>query len=194
VGKIFAELRVSIVATVCLAVVVCGVYPFLVWALAQAMFPAKANGSMIVCDGDLAGSTLLAQNFTGARYFHPRPSAAGGGYNAAASGGSNLGPLSKALSDIVASRVEEYRTVNHLAPGTPMPPDAVTASASGLDPDISVENALLQAPRIAEARGVAEPAIRRLIVAHVKRRDLWILGEPRVNVLELNVALAGISK
>jgi K+-transporting ATPase ATPase C chain len=185
------ELRISLVATLCLAVLLCGVYPIVVWGFAQGLFPREANGSLVVKAGQTAGSNLLAQGFTGAKYFHPRPSAAGSGYDAAGSGGSNLGPLSKQLIDDTAQRVRDYRTENRLAPDVPIPADAVSASGSGLDPHISPENALLQAPRVARARGLSEEAVIGKIKARTEGRTLGILGEPRVNVLVLNLDLDG---
>ena len=138
--NLISELRVSVVATLSLAVIVCGIYPLVVWGVAQTLFPEKANGSLIVRDGKTIGSELLAQNFTGPKYFHPRPSAAGDvGYDATSSGGSNLGPTSKKLIDSVKERVEAYRAENNLPPAVPVPADAVTASASGLDPHVSVK-------------------------------------------------------
>jgi potassium-transporting ATPase KdpC subunit len=188
--NLISELRVSIVATLALAVIVCGIYPLVVWGVAQTLFPEKANGSIIVRDGKTVGSELLAQNFTGPNYFHPRPSAAGDvGYDATSSGGSNLGPTSKKLFDSVKERVEAYRAENNLPHTVPVPADAVTASASGLDPHVSVKNALIQAGRVARARGIDEQAILAKVQAHTKGRTLRILGEPRVNVLTLNLSL-----
>ena len=132
---------------------------------------------------------LLAQRFDDAKYFHPRPSAAGQGYDAASSGGSNAGPLSKTLIDAIRQRVVDYRTQNGLSPDAAVPADAVTASGSGLDPHISLKNALLQAPRVAGARGASVQAVRDKIAACTEGRDLWVLGEPRVNVLMLNLSL-----
>jgi potassium-transporting ATPase KdpC subunit len=189
--SILKELRISLVATLCLSVLLCGVYPMIVWGLAQGLFPREANGSLVVKDGKTAGSILLAQGFAGAKYFHPRPSSAGSGYDAAGSGGSNLGPLSKKLFDDTAQRVRDYRAENSLAPDFPIPADAVSASGSGLDPHISPENALLQAPRVARARGVSEEVVAGKIKAHTEGRTLGILGEPRVNVLLLNLDLDG---
>ena len=133
----------------------------------------------------------MAQSFTGPGYFHPRPSAAGDGYDAANSGGSNLGPTSQKLIAAIKERSAAYRVENNLAPGAFIPADAVTASASGLDPHISVPNALMQARRVAHARGLSEEAVRRSIAAHTEGRGLWILGEPRVNILMLNLDLDG---
>ena len=191
IKSIINELRISFIATVCLAVLLCGVYPALVWAVAQGLFHAQANGSLVSEKGQVIGSSLLAQRFAGPRYFHPRPSAAGDGYDAANSGGSNLGPTSQKLIAVVKERGATYRAENNLAPGVLIPADAVTASASGLDPHVSVPNALMQARRVAEARGLSEEAVRRSIAAHTEGRDLGILGEPRVNVLMLNLDLDG---
>ena len=189
--SLLKELRISLIATLCLAVLLCGLYPMLIWGLAQGLFPREANGSLVVKGGKTAGSSLLAQGFAGAKYFHPRPSAAGSGYDAAGSGGSNLGPLSKKLTDDTAQRVRDYRTENNLAPGVPIPADAVSASGSGLDPHISPENALLQAPRVARARGWGEEVVIGKIKTHTEGRTLGIFGEPRVNVLLLNLDLDG---
>jgi potassium-transporting ATPase KdpC subunit len=189
--SLLKELRISLVATLCLGVLLCGLYPMIVWGLSQGLFPEKANGSLVVKGGKTVGSSLLAQGFAGAKYFHPRPSAAGSGYEATSSGGSNLGPLSRKLTDDTAQRVRDYRTENGLAPGVRIPADAVSASGSGLDPHISPENALLQAPRIARARGLSEQAVIGKIKAHTEGRSLGIFGEPRVNVLMLNLDLDG---
>ncbi|MCX5822849.1 MAG: K(+)-transporting ATPase subunit C [Deltaproteobacteria bacterium] len=191
IKSIINELRISFIATVCLAVLLCGIYPALVWAVAQGLFHSQANGSLVSVKGQVIGSSLLAQRFAGPRYFHPRPSAAGDGYDAANSGGSNLGPTSQKLIAVVKERAIAYRTENNLAPGVVIPVDAVTASASGLDPHVSVPNAFLQARRVAEARGLNEEAVRRSIAAHTEGRDLGILGEPRVNILMLNLDLDG---
>ena len=191
IKNILNELRISVIATVCLAVLLCGIYPALVWLVAQGIFPAQANGSLVSVKGQVIGSSLLAQRFAGPRYFHPRPSAAGDGYDAANSGGSNLGPTSQKLIAAVKERATAYRAENNLAPGVVIPVDAVTASASGLDPHVSVPNAFLQARRVAEARGLNEEAVRRSIAAHTEGRDLGILGEPRVNILMLNLDLDG---
>jgi K+-transporting ATPase ATPase C chain len=189
--SLLKELRISLVATLCLAVILCGVYPMVVWGLAQGIFPREANGSLIVKGGNTMGSSLLAQGFAGEKYFHPRPSAAGSGYDAANSGGSNLGPLSKKLIADTAQRVRGYRAENSLAPDVRIPADAVSASGSGLDPHISPENARLQAPRVAGARGFSEDVVIGKIKAHTEGRTLGIFGEPRVNVLMLNLDLDG---
>ena len=191
IKSIINELRISFIATVCLAVLLCGIYPALVWAVARGLFHSQADGSLVSVKGQVIGSSLLAQSFTGPGYFHPRPSAAGDGYDAANSGGSNLGPTSQKLIAAVKERAAAYRTENNLAPGVVIPVDAVTASASGLDPHVSVPNAFLQAGRVAEARGLTEEALRERIAAHTEGRTLGILGEPRVNVLMLNLDLDG---
>jgi K+-transporting ATPase ATPase C chain len=192
--SLLKELRISLVATLCLAVILCGVYPMIIWGLAQGIFPREANGSLIIKGGNTMGSSLLAQGFAGEKYFHPRPSAAGSGYDAANSGGSNLGPLSKKLTDDTVQRVRGYRAENNLAPDVRIPADAVSASGSGLDPHISPENALLQAPRVARARGLSEEVVIAKIKAHTEGRTLGIFGEPRVNVLLLNLDLDGSPK
>jgi K+-transporting ATPase ATPase C chain len=186
----FNELRISLVATLALAVIVCGIYPLVVWGVAQVLFPHKANGSLIIYDGKIVGSELLAQNFTTPKYFHPRPSSAGDvGYDGGNSGGSNLGPISRKLIGAVKERTEAYRTENGLPISVPIPADAVTASASGLDPHISLKNALIQAARVAKARNTTEEAVLVEVKAHTEGRDLGILGEPRINVLKLNLSL-----
>lgn len=191
IKSILNELRISLIATLCLAVLLCGIYPVVVWGIAQGLFPSQANGSLVSVKGQVIGSSLLAQNFTGAGYFHPRPSAAGDGYDAVSSGGSNLGPTSQKLIDAVKERVAAYRAENKLAPEVLILADAVTASASGLDPHISLKNAMLQASRVAKARGIGEEALRKMIVSHTEGRDLGIFGEPRVNVLRLNLDMDG---
>lgn len=158
---LLAEIRASILATLVLAVLLCGAFPLAVWAGAQILFPEKANGSLIVDpDGTVRGSALLAQNFSSNRYFQPRPSAAGAGYDATNSGGTNLGPTSKRLADSVGAAIIAYRKANGLSDSDPVPADAVTSSGSGLDPHISVSNAQLQAARVAKARGFEVGRVR----------------------------------
>lgn len=183
------EFLTAVAMTIALAVIACGAYPVAVFAMAQGVFPAKANGSIVYHNGSAVGSQLLGQPFTSPRYFHPRPSAAGNGYDAAASGGSNLGPTSQALVDSVHGRVQKYRALNRLPDNSAIPADAVTASGSGLDPHISVQNALLQTPRVAQARGVDVRVIKDEIGKHTAGRTFGFLGEPRVNVLRLNMSL-----
>ncbi len=189
--NLVAELRASITATLLLAVLCGGIYPAVVWAVGQGLFSHKANGSLVRVDGKVVGSSLLAQGFTAPKYFHPRPSAAGQGYDAASSSGTNLGPTSKKLIEDVKQRVADYRTENGLPPDGRVPADAVTSSASGLDPHISVRNALLQAARVAKARGIGEKDVVAKVGAHTEGRTLGFLGEPRVNVLTLNLSLDG---
>ena len=184
------DIKTSIIATIVLAVICSGLYPVVIWALGQVIFPFQANGSLIEAkDGTVVGSALLAQGFSGEKYFHPRPSAAGTGYDPTASGGSNLGPTSQKLIDGIKQNVETYRKENGLADNILIPADAVTASASGLDPHISAENASLQAPRVAKARGLDVAVVRKAIEAATEHTFLRIGGEPGVNVLKLNLAL-----
>jgi len=177
-------------ATLLLAVVCCGVYPLVVFGLGQALFPDKANGSLLKdSTGTIHGSRLLGQQFTSEKYFHSRPSAAGNGYDATSSGGSNLGPTSSNLVATIPQRIADYRTQNGLATNTPVPADAITASGSGLDPHISVRNAGLQAPRVAKARNLSLDKVLALVQINTDPADLKILGEAGVNVLALNLAL-----
>ena len=186
----FSEIRGAVVSTLVLAVVCCGLYPLAVWGIAQIAFHDKANGSLIVeKDGTVRGSKLLGQNFTAEKYFHPRPSAAGNGYDAANSGGSNLGPTSQKLNDSIKGNIETYRKENGLKETDPVPADAVTASGSGLDPHISLQNAALQTARVAKARALSEDRVRELIQQNTDGADFGILGEAGVNVLRLNLAL-----
>jgi K+-transporting ATPase ATPase C chain len=188
--EFFSEIRGAVMATLVIAIVCCGLYPFVVFGISQALFRDKANGSLIVDqNGTVRGSRLLAQGFTAAKYFHPRPSAAGNGYDAANSGGSNLGPTSQKLNDAIKDRVDAYRKENGLSKSESVPADAVTSSGSGLDPHISMRNAEVQAARIATARGLSEEQVRDLIQRHTESRDLGLLGDPHVNVLTLNLAL-----
>jgi len=188
--ELFSEIRGAVMSTLVLAVVCCGVYPLIVFGIAQVAFHDKANGSLIVeKDGTVRGSKLLGQGFTVEGYFHPRPSAAGNGYDAANSSGSNLGPTSQKLNDAIKERIEAYRKENGLKETDAVPADAVTASGSGLDPHISLRNAELQAARVAKARNLGEDKVRALIQQDTDGPDLGFLGEPGVNVLKLNLAL-----
>jgi potassium-transporting ATPase KdpC subunit len=190
--EFFSQLRGAIMSTIVLAVVCCGIYPLVVFGLGRA-FADKADGSLIVdSKGVIRGSKLIGQNFTGAKYFHPRPSAAGNGYDPTSSGGSNLGPTSKKLADGIAQNIADYRSQNGLATNAPVPADAVTASASGLDPHISPQNADVQAPRVAKERGMNLEEVRALIIKYTDQANLGFLGEPGVNVLRLNLALDGV--
>jgi K+-transporting ATPase ATPase C chain len=202
-------LKISCLLTLVLVVLLCGVYPLAVWAGAQVLFPRQANGSLVTDrDGTVRGSSLLAQNFGSDRYFQPRPSAAGTGYDATSSGGTNDGPTNAKLAngshakdaagkavddpgnfDGIKDLVAAYRSANGLGPTAEVPADAVTRSGSGLDPDISVANAELQAARVARARQKPAAEIEALIAAHTHGRDWGVFGEPRLNVLELNLAL-----
>ena len=197
------QLRPALVLITALTVITGLAYPFAMTGLAGLIFPAKAAGSLIERDGTVIGSSLIGQNFTGALYFHGRPSATTAPdpadatktvpapYNAANSSGSNLGPTSAALAERVKGDVDTLKTEN---PGTPVPVDRVTTSGSGLDPDISPEAADFQIPRIAKARTIPEDKLRALVASHIEGRTLGILGEPRVNVLALNLALDDLAR
>ena len=188
--KLFSELRSAVMVTLAFAVVCCGLYPLVVFGISQALFRDQANGSLIVDkDGTVHGSKLLGQQFTADKYFQSRPSAAGNGYDATSSGGSNLGPTSSNLVTTVAQRIADYRSANSLATNALVPADAVTASGSGLDPHISLRNAELQAPRVAKARKLSVEKVLALVRANTDPASLGLLGEPGVNVLELNLAL-----
>jgi K+-transporting ATPase ATPase C chain len=167
------------------------VYPLALTGVAGAIFPHKAAGSLIVRNGQVIGSELLAQSFTSDKYFHPRPSAAGNGYDATSSGGSNLAQSNAKLVQRMQADIDKLAAEN---PGHPVPIDAVTTSGSGLDPDITPDNAWFQAPRVAKARGLTEEAMDQLIRQHTQPRTFSLLGEPRVNVLELNLALDQLAK
>jgi potassium-transporting ATPase KdpC subunit len=201
--------KTSCLLTAVFIVLLCGAYPLAVWAGGQALFPHQANGSLLADkDGTVRGSGLLAQNFASDRYFQPRPSAAGSGYDATSSGGTNLGPTSSKLAagshakdaagksiddpgnfDGIKDLVAAYRSTNGLKEADPVPADAVTRSGSGLDPHIGVDNAQWQAARVARARHLSLATVQALVVAHTEGRDWQVFGEPRINVLQLNVAL-----
>jgi K+-transporting ATPase ATPase C chain len=196
------EIRPAITFLIAFTLITGIAYPYLVTSIAQLAFPYQANGSLVTRNGAVIGSSVMGQSFTGDRYFRSRPSATSGPdpsdpskttsvpYNAANSGGSNYGPTSKALLERVQGDVEKRKSEN---PNAQVPTDLVTASGSGLDPDISPESALFQAPRIAKARNLPEDRVRQLVIEHIQGRFLGILGEPRVNVLALNLALDGVA-
>ena len=183
------QLVPAFLAVVALTVLTGVVYPLFVTGVSQVAFRSKADGSIVKVGGVAVGSKLIGQQFAAPQYFHPRPSAAGAGYDGSSSSGSNLGPTNPTLLDAVAERVAAYRAENGVPAGQPVPVDAVTSSASGLDPDISVANARLQAARVATARGVTVKTVLAAIDRHVDGRSLGVLGDPGVNVLELNLAL-----
>lgn len=188
--ELLSEIRGAVMSTLVLALVCCGLYPLVVFGIAQVAFRDQANGSLIVDkDGTVRGSKLLGQGFTGERYFHPRPSAAGNGYDAANSSGSNLGPTSQKLNDAIKDRIAAYRAENGLKETDPVPADAVTASGSGLDPHIGLRNAERQASRVAKARNLSHDKVVELIKQNTDAADLSILGEVGVNVLKLNLSL-----
>jgi K+-transporting ATPase ATPase C chain len=183
------QLRPALLAMVAFTVLLGLAYPLVVTGIGQLLWRDKANGSLIRVDGVVVGSSLIGQQFTSPQYFHPRPSAAGAGYDAGASSGSNFGPTNPTYLKMVADRVAAYRAENGLGAGALVPVDAVTASGSGLDPEISVRNARLQAPRVARERGLDLDAVVKAIDDHTSERPLAVLGDPGVNVLELNLAL-----
>ena len=185
------NLLISVLMTVVTTVLLGLVYPLVVTALAQLLFRDKANGQLVQRGETVVASRIIAQPFVGAGYFHPRPSAAGNGYDATSSGGTNLGPTNQKLIDRVNSDVASAQAEN---PGKPVPVDQVTTSASGLDPDITPASAEFQVPRIAKARGITERAVRMIVASHTQGRQWGFFGEPRVNVLELNLSLDSASR
>lgn len=184
------NLLISVLMTVVTTLLLGLVYPLMVTALAQLFFRDQANGQLVQHNGTVVASRIIAQPFVGAGYFHPRPSAAGNGYDATNSGGTNFGPTNQKLVDRVKADVASAQAEN---PGTPVPVDLVTSSASGLDPDITPASAEFQVPRIAKARGLSAETVRALVAQHTQRRQWGFFGEPRVNVLELNLALDSLS-
>jgi potassium-transporting ATPase KdpC subunit len=186
----FSGLRPAIVLTILLTILTCGIYPLAVMGIGKVAFAHQANGSLIVDNGVVTGSELIGQSFTSDKYFNSRPSAAGKGYDGTASSGSNLGPTSKALVDRMKGDIAKYQKMN---PGQPIPADLVTASASGLDPDISPAAALFQVPHLAKVRGIPEARLTALVNASVSTSILPFLGDPHVNVLALNRQLDQLS-
>jgi K+-transporting ATPase ATPase C chain len=183
------QLRPAILMTLVLCVVTGFVYPGVVSGLAQVLFPRQANGSLVTVNGRIVGSALIGQPFTKPEYFHPRPSAAGNGYDPTASGGTNKGPTDAKLADTLVAQAVDSAVKNDGAVKGHVPADMATSSASGLDPDISPANAFLQVARVARARGVDSTRVRALVDAHVQGRQFGFFGEPHVNVLLLNIAL-----
>lgn len=177
---------ISVLMTIATTILLGIIYPLVVTGLSQVLFPKKANGQLIEADGKIVGSRILGQAFSSPVYFHSRPSAAGNGYDATASNGSQYGPTNQKLMDRVKGDAAAAQAEN---PGTPIPIDLVTASASGLDPEISPAAAAFQVPRVAKARGISDTQLRDLLARHTEGRQLGFLGEPRVNVLELNLDL-----
>ena len=189
---IFIEIKNSVIAVLVTGFLCCGLYPVVVYGLGQVLFKQQANGSLITGkDGKLLGSSWLSQNFASDQYFHPRASAAGTGYDATSSGGTNLGPTSQKLIDSVKAAVEQYRKENNLPADALVPADAVTSSASGLDPHISLKNAEIQVARVAKARNMDSTRILAMVKEQTDGRSLGVFGEPGVNVLKLNLALDG---
>ena len=184
-----SHLRPALTLLVLFTVLTGLAYPYALTGVAQALFPAAANGSLIEAGGKVVGSRLIGQTFTRPDYFRPRPSAAGTGYDGAASSGTNLAPTSAKLADRLKTDAEALRAANLAPAAGALPADAITTSGSGLDPDISPAFAFAQVPAVAKARGLPEDAVRKLVQDRVKGRDLGVLGEPRVNVLDLNLAL-----
>jgi potassium-transporting ATPase KdpC subunit len=199
-ARLSEQLRPAVLSALVLTLLTGCVFPFLLFAIARPLFPRQADGSLVTRGGAVIGSRLIGQEFKRPEYFQSRPSAAGSGYDGTSSGGTNLGPNNPRLKNGTAGfagirqLAEEYRQRNGLARDVSIPIDAVTRSGSGLDPDITPANAALQIPRVARARGLSEEAVRRLVADHIEGRQLGLLGNPRVPVLELNLALDELQK
>ena len=191
----FASLKPSFLSLILLTLLLGIVYPLFIFGIGQLFFHKKANGTLFYYqNGKVLGSEWIAQNFSKSEYFHPRPSSAGAnGYDASNASGSNLGPTSRKLRDTIAQNVADYRSQNGMATNAPVPADAITASASGLDPHISPENAQLQSARVARVRNLAPENVRALIVQHTDNANFGLLGDPGVNVLEINLALDALA-
>jgi K+-transporting ATPase ATPase C chain len=189
VGKLHEQLRPAVVSAISLTLLTGCIFPLVLFALGRLLYPGQAAGSLVTRGGGVIGSRLIGQNFTRPEYFHPRPSAAGAGYDGTSSGGTNLSPSNRKLIEGVRQLAEDYRRRNGLPPDADVPIDAVTCSGSGLDPNISPENAALQVPRVARARRLSEDVVRRLLARHTQGRQLGFMGNPRVSVLDLNLAL-----
>src|ERR1019366_9514175 len=183
------QLRPAVVSVISLTVLTGCIFPLVLFALGRLLCPGQAAGTLATRNGVVVGSRLIGETFTQPEYFHPRPSSAGAGYDGTASGGTNLGPSNPKLIQDVRQLAEDYRGRNGLAQDATVPIDAVTRSGSGLDPHISPLNAALQVPRVARARGVGEDLVRRLVAGHTQGRQLGFMGNPRVSVLDLNLAL-----
>jgi potassium-transporting ATPase KdpC subunit len=188
-AQLTAQLRPALLGLVLLTLITGAAYPAIMFVVGRLVFPDQADGSLLSRGGIVVGSKLIGQGFSRPEYFQPRPSAAGNGYDATQSGGTNLAPANPKLAEQVRQAAAAYRKLNGLAATTPAPIDAATSSGSGLDPDISPRNAALQVARVAKARGVSQLAVRRLVTASTRGRDLGLLGAPRVSVLQLNLAL-----
>ena len=192
---ILIDIKNTIIASIIFTVLCCAIYPVVVWGIGQVLFSHQANGSLIVSkDGKILGSELLGQQFTSDKYFNSRPSAAGTGYDATNSGGTNLGPTSQKLNDSIKAAIDAYRKQNNLPADALVPADAVTSSASGLDPHISVANAQIQLPRVAKARNLDAAQVQELVEKYTDKPFLGVIGEPGVNVLKLNLALDDLGK
>jgi K+-transporting ATPase ATPase C chain len=187
--KLHEHLRAAFASVISLTLLTGCIFPLVLFALGRLLYPSQAAGSLVKRCGGIIGSRVIGQDFTRPEYFHPRPSAAGAGYDGALSGGTNLGPSNRKLIEGVRQLAEDYRRTNGLPADATVPIDAITCSGSGLDPNISPENAALQVPRVARARGLSEDVVRGLLARHTQGRQLGFMGSPRVSVLDLNLAL-----